>query len=456
MVKVLNPATEEVIAELADDRGQTEKRFAAARQALRDWAADSGPRSMVWLQAFRKLLLERKEKLAQILTSEVGKPIAQSRNELEGMLGRIDFFLEEVPRVLQDEIVLEDVAKRLREKITHEPLGVIANISAWNYPYYVGSNVFLPALLAGNTILYKPSEYASLTGLAIRDLLVDAGVPHEAFMPVIGGGEVGEELLRHSVDGVFFTGSYATGKKICQALAGRMIKVQMELGGKDPVYVCDDVDVPKAAAAVAEGAFYNNGQSCCAVERVYVHRHIAKAFIEAFVETVKAFKVGDPTNPETYIGPLTRQAQLNVLERQVADAVQKGARLLTGGARLSRRGNYFQPTVLVDVEHTMEVMKEESFGPIIGIQEVDSDAKAQTLMNDTAYGLTASVYSRDQQRAETILAGVNTGTVYWNCCDRVSPRLPWSGRGHSGIGMTLSKYGILTFTQPKAWHTRTA
>jgi acyl-CoA reductase-like NAD-dependent aldehyde dehydrogenase len=456
MLKVLNPATEEVIAELADDRGQTEKRFAAAQQAQRDWACAPAARSMAWLQAFRTLIVERKEKLAQILTSEVGKPIAQSRKELEGMPGRIDFFLEEAPGVLQDEIVREDAETQLREKITHEPLGVVANISAWNYPYYVGSNVFIPALLTGNTILYKPSEYASLTGLAIRDLLVEAGVPDEVFVPVIGDGEVGAELLRQPLDGIFFTGSYATGNKISQAIAGRMIKLQMELGGKDPVYVCDDVDVPKAAAAVADGAFYNNGQSCCAVERVYVHRRIAKPFIEAFVEAVKAFKVGDPTDPDTYIGPLTRQAQLGALERQVTDAMRKGARLLTGGARMDRKGYYFQPTVLADVDHTMEVMKEESFGPIIGIQEVESDAKAQTLMNDTAYGLTAGLYSQDQHRAEKILAGVNTGTVYWNCCDRVSPRLPWSGRGHSGIGTTLSKYGILAFTQTKAWHERNA
>jgi acyl-CoA reductase-like NAD-dependent aldehyde dehydrogenase len=456
MLKILNPATEETIAELVDDRGQIEKRFAAARKAQRHRASAPAARSMGWLQTFRKLIVERKEKLAQILTSEVGKPIAQSRHELDGMLGRIDFFLEEAPRVLQDEVVLEDAERQVREKITHEPLGVVANISAWNYPYYVGSNIFIPALLAGNIILYKPSEYASLTGLAIRDLLVDAGVPHEQFIPVIGDGQVGAELLQQPLDGIFFTGSYATGNKISEALAGRMIKLQMELGGKDPVYVCDDVDVPKAAAAIADGAFYNNGQSCCAVERLYVHRRIAKPFIEAFVEAVKAFKVGDPTDPETYIGPLTRQAQLDVLERQVADAVRKGARLLTGGARMDRKGYYFQPTVLADVNHTMEVMKEESFGPIIGIQEVESDAKAQTLMNDTDYGLTAGVYSQDQHRAQEILAGVNTGTVYWNCCDRVSPRLPWSGRGHSGIGMALSKYGILTFTQPKAWHERTA
>jgi acyl-CoA reductase-like NAD-dependent aldehyde dehydrogenase len=447
MLTVVNPATEEVLAELPDDLGGVGSKLRAAREAQRrrDRPAD-------WLPAFRRLIVDRKEKLARTLTSEVGKPITQSRNELDGMLGRIDFFLSEASRVLREEVVLDEGG--LRERITHEPLGVIANISAWNYPYYVGSNVFLPALLAGNAVLYKPSEYATLTGLAIRELLVDSGVPGDLFVPVVGDGRVGAELVRQPVDGVFFTGSYATGRRIAEATAGRLIKVQMELGGKDPIYVCDDVEASKAAAAVADGAFYNAGQSCCAVERVYVHRKVAAPFLEAFVATVKGFKVGDPLDPETYIGPLARKEQLSVLERQAADARAKGARLLCGGKRMDRKGYYFEPTVLADVNHAMAVMKEESFGPIIGLQEVGSDAEAEALMNDTEYGLTAGVYSSDGQRAERILSRVNAGTVYWNCCDRVSPRLPWSGRGHSGIGTTLSKYGILTFAQPKAWHAR--
>ena len=453
-MKIVNPATEAVIADVPDDLRHVEACTARARKAQRDWAARSLDQRMQWLPVFRKLVVERKESLAQTLTREMGKPIAQSRNELGGLLARLDFFLDEAPRTLSDELVLDDRGQRLRERITHEPLGVIANISAWNYPYFVGSNVFVPALIAGNAVLYKPSEHATLTGLAIRDLLHEAGVPSDVFIAVVGDGRVGTELLKQHVDGVFFTGSHATGTAIADALAGRMIKVQMELGGKDPVYVCDDVDVPKAAEALADGAFYNTGQSCCAVERIYVHRHVAHQFIEAFVETVHGFIVGDPTDPKTYIGPLARKPQLAVLEKQVGDAKRKGARLLTGGARLQRPGYYFAPTVLVDVDHTMAVMREESFGPIIGIQAVDNDQQARDLMNETEYGLTAGVYSADRGRAQAILAGVNAGTAYWNCCDRVSPRLPWSGRGHSGIGTTLSTYGIQTFTQPKAWHER--
>jgi len=233
-----------------------------------------------------------------------------------------------------------------------------------------------------------------------------------------------------------------------------MAKVQLELGGKDPIYVCDDVDVKAAAAGIADGAFYNTGQSCCSVERVYVHQKIYDAFVDAFVAEVKGFKVGDPLDESSYIGPVTRRPQLDVLRRQVADAKRKGATLLAGGGSLKGKGNWFEPTVFANVDHRMSLMKDESFGPIIGIQKVADDAQAIALMNDTEYGLTAGVYTRDEKRARRILGQVHSGSVYWNCCDRVSPRLPWTGVGHSGIGVTLGTQGIETFTRPKAWHLR--
>jgi acyl-CoA reductase-like NAD-dependent aldehyde dehydrogenase len=235
-----------------------------------------------------------------------------------------------------------------------------------------------------------------------------------------------------------------------------MIKVQLELGGKDPIYVCEDVDVKAAAASLADGAFYNTGQSCCSVERIYVHRAIAKPFVDAFVAEVKGYRTGDPMDESTYLGAVTRRPQLDVLKRQVADAKKKGAKVLLGGAPVAGKGNRFAPTVLTGVDHTMAVMRDESFGPIIGIQTVANDDEAVALMNDTEYGLTAGVYTTDEKRAKRILARLQAGSVYWNCCDRVSPRLPWSGVKHSGIGLTLSTYGIQTFTRPKAWHLRSA
>jgi acyl-CoA reductase-like NAD-dependent aldehyde dehydrogenase len=455
MLIITNPANGRVIAELAEHTPDAvAAAYRAAHAAQPAWAGQPLADRLEAIRRFRAELVRDSERLAAILTSEVGKPIRQSRNELTGLLGRIDFFLEEAERTLAPQQVLDEGG--MRELITHEPLGVVANISAWNYPYFVGANVFVPALIAGNALLYKPSEYATLTGLEIGQLLHISGVPQDIFKVVVGAGRVGAALLAQPVAGVFFTGSYATGTKIAQSVGSRLIKLQLELGGKDPVYVCDDVDVTAAAASLADGAMYNTGQSCCSVERIYVHAGVHDAFVDAFVKNVSEFTISDPTDEQAYIGPLTRAPQIDVLERQVADATAKGARLLHGGHRLPGPGNWFEPTVFSHVDHTMELMREESFGPIIGIQKVLDDTEAVRLMNDTDYGLTAGVYARDEQRARHILAQVHAGSVYWNCCDRVSPRLPWSGVGHSGVGLTLSTYGIETFTRPKGWHLRSA
>ena len=456
-MRILNPATGAVLAEVAvDGHAAVRHKYERARAAQPRWAALPMKRRLDAIRAFREEIVKRQDALAHTLTQEVGKPIRQSRNELNGFLARIDFFLAQAARTLRDETVHTDAAGKLEERISHEPLGVVANISAWNYPYFVGGNVIVPALVAGNAVLYKPSEFATLTGIAIGEMLHAAGVPEDVFVPTLGDGTTGYALLRQPIDGIFFTGSYATGTKIAAAAGRRMVKVQLELGGKDPIYVCDDVDPKAAATAVADGAFYNTGQSCCAVERVYVHESVYEAFVAAFVAEVKSFKLGDPLDDTTYIGAITRAPQLAVLKRQVTDAVRKGARLLAGGDVVKRKGNWFAPTVLADADHSMALMRDESFGPIIGIARVKDDAEAIRQMNDSEYGLTAGVYTPDGKRARRILDQVAAGSVYWNCCDRVSPRLPWSGVKHSGIGLTLSTYGIETFTRPKAWHLRGA
>ena len=456
-LKVVNPATGVVTATLpADDAKSVKAKYARARAAQPAWARVRLKQRIAAVAKFRELVAAQAEQLAQILTTEVGKPITQARNELKGVLPRIDFFLEETAHVLRTRKVSGERGGAMEERISHEPLGVVANISAWNYPWFVGSNVFIPALLAGNSVLYKPSEFASLTGVEIARLLYAAGIPQDVFIALIGGADVGEALLAQPVDGVFFTGSLGTGRKIAAAVRGRMVKLQLELGGKDPIYVAEDVDVAKAAAGIADGAFYNPGQSCCSVERIYVNAKIFDEFVEAFVAEVRKFRRGEPADESTYIGPLTRAPQLKVLEGQVKDAVKRGARVLLGGKRARAKGNWFEPTVLVDVDHSMAVMREESFGPIIGIMAVEDDAQAVRLMNDTEYGLTAGMYTKDHDRAQRVLGQVRSGSVYWNCCDRVSPRLPWSGVGNSGIGLTLSTYGIEAFTRPKAWHLRGA
>jgi acyl-CoA reductase-like NAD-dependent aldehyde dehydrogenase len=454
MLEIHNPATGALIAEVPEATAAiVAERAHAARAAQPAWAATSLHHRLQVMQRFRVGLVAELEPLAATLTAEVGKPIRQSRGEINGLLGRIDFFLAQAAATLSPQQVFADAS--MREVIGFDPLGVVVNISAWNYPYFVGGNVFVPALLAGNAVLYKPSEFAALTGLHIARLLHEAGVPSDVFVPLVGGGAVGAALLEQHIDGVFFTGSHATGVRIARSIGARFnIKLQLELGGKDPTYVADDADVKIAAESLADGAMYNTGQSCCSVERIYVHERVHDAFVAAFIEAVRGLEMGDPKSEDTTIGAITRAPQLEVLEAQVADAKAKGATLRLGGARIDRAGNWFEPTVFTEVDHTMDLMREESFGPIIGIQKVGGDAEALALMNDTRYGLTAGVFTREEARATAILSKVNAGTVYWNCCDRVSPRLPWSGQGDSGVGLTLSTLGIQAFTRPRAWHLR--
>jgi acyl-CoA reductase-like NAD-dependent aldehyde dehydrogenase len=453
-MNIINPATDEVITTIKEDTAATlSYKYELLKTAARPWRQTTLQERLSILEKFYAHLETEKEALANTLTAEVGKPLQQSRNEINGARVRIKWMLDNAEKYLSDEWMT--ISDTMKEKIVYEPLGIICNISAWNYPWLVGVNVFVPALLAGNTVMYKPSEFATLTGLEIERLLSLSGLPEQVFVVAKGGKETGAALLELPFDGYFFTGSYKTGKYIYENVAPKMVPCQLELGGKDPLYVTDDIaDVKSVAAATADGAFYNNGQSCCAVERIYVHEKVYDEYIDAFVKEVSSWKIGHPVEDNVYFGPLTRKDQLKLLQSQVKDAVEKRARLLCGGRSLERKGNYFEPTVLTDVTHDMEVMREETFGPLIGIMKVKDDREALQLMQDTDYGLTASVYSADPQRAEKILSQLDTGTGYWNCCDRLSPAVPWSGRRHSGIGATLSHQGLRAFTRPKAYHLR--
>ena len=291
---LINPATEEVITEVAEDtQTSIKEKFSLLRAGQQQWTANDLANRIECIERFYNLLDKHKDELAQTLTSEMGKPLQQSHNELKGARGRIKFFIDNSSRWLAEEWITTDGATK--EKISYEPLGVIANISAWNYPYLVGVNVFIPALIGGNAVFYKPSEYATLTGLAIQKLLYQSGVPENAFQIAIGKGDVGEMLLHLPLDGYFFTGSYRTGRYIAEKVAGKLVPCQLELGGKDPLYVMDDVaDIDKVAAAALEGVVYNNGQSCCAVERIYVHENIYDSFVKSYSEQAQKLKIGDP------------------------------------------------------------------------------------------------------------------------------------------------------------------
>ncbi|MEN9824741.1 MAG: hypothetical protein RI953_486 [Pseudomonadota bacterium] len=453
-MKISNPATGDVFTTVeADDSVSIREKFAAARHAQKNWAARPLAERVAMVKKFGEFLERDVEIVARDMSLEMGKPLQQARNEVNGSLNKIRFFTEEVEAHISTQKVRQD--GNTEEFLAFDPLGVVLNISAWNYPILVGFNVFLPALLCGNAVVYKPSEFSTLTGLHLTRLLHEAGVPADVFVAVVGEGDVGAQLLQLPFDCVGFTGSWATGKKISETLAGRMTRQIMELGGKDPLYVTDECgDLDAVADAVAEGVLYNNGQSCCAVERVYVHEKIHDAFVEKLKAKMQAWKMGDPMDASTLCGAITRRNHLPFLQSQVDDAIGKGAKLVLGGKIHEGKGNFYPPTLLLNANHNMDLMREESFGPIVGVMKVKDDAQALELMNDSDYGLTSSVYCRNLERGKKILSQVNTGTGYLNCCDRVSAWLPWSGRGHSGIGSTLSKLGIYAFCHAKGLHIR--
>ncbi|HYL53002.1 MAG TPA: aldehyde dehydrogenase family protein [Acidimicrobiia bacterium] len=453
-LSIRNPATGAKLRDVAvTEEREIGQKVERARRAQRAWSSRPYEHRAELLQRFAALLEGEAEECARLTTSEVGKPIRQSRNEIRAVHERIMWNTMHVGQVLAPRLVTaaEDNGAVV-ERISYEPVGVVAHISAWNYPYFVALNSMVPALLAGNAVLYKPSEHATLTGLRLVDLFHRAGVPVDVVQAVVGSGAAGSALVHADVDMVCFTGSYATGRKVAAAAADRLLRVQLELGGKDAAYVCDDVDAESAAFAIAEGACYNGGQSCCAVERVYVHDAIYDGFVDALVEVVAAYRVGDPDDDATDVGPLARAAQLDILDAQVGDAIAKGATVRCGGERIAREGNWYAPTVLVDVDDRTAIMREESFGPVVPVARVRNDDDAVARMDDTEFGLGAAVFTDDRSRAERILARLDVGNAYWNTSDRSSVRLPWAGRRHSGSGVSMSEDGIKTFVRQKAWH----
>jgi acyl-CoA reductase-like NAD-dependent aldehyde dehydrogenase len=452
-LEVHNPATGEHIRSVAvTEEREVEQKVERARRAQPDWAARAYDERAALLRAFRDLLATEAEECARITTREVGKPIVQSRNEVRAVLERIDWNIEHAGTVIAARSVTSGDGGAVEERVTHEPLGLVAHVSAWNYPYFVGLNTIVPALLTGNAVLYKPSEHATLTGLRLVDVMHRSGIPVDVVQTIVGSGAVGAALVASEIDMVCFTGSYETGRRVARSVADRLVRLQLELGGKDGAYVCDDVDVESAALAVAEGAFYNSGQSCSAIERIYVNDAIFDRFVDALGDVVSAYRTGDPDDEQTDLGPLARAAQLDVLDAQVADAVGKGARVVCGGGRIDRPGSWFEPTVLVDVDPSMSVMRDETFGPVVGVQRVRDDAEALACLDDTEFGLGAAVFSRDRGRAERILSRLEVGNAYWNTSDRSSVRLPWSGRRHSGLGVSMSESGVRAFVREKAWH----
>ncbi|MEZ4280015.1 MAG: aldehyde dehydrogenase family protein [Myxococcota bacterium] len=397
---------------------------------------------------------------AEAITRMMGKPIAQSRAEFERtMVERVEHLCAIAPAALANEVL--PAKPGFRRFIRHEPVGVVLDIAAWNYPLAIAVNVIVPAVLAGNAVLVKHASQTALVAEQFERAFLEAGAPAGLVqaMPMDHGATarlIGSRALGY----VSFTGSVRGGHEVYRSLAqDNFIAAGMELGGKDPALVLEDADVAFAAENLVDGAFYNAGQSCCGIERIYVADAVYDEFVEAFVAHTRRYVVGDPLDPGTTLGPMVDRAAADFVRGQVASAIAAGAKPLVGDrdfALPDRSRCYVAPQVLVDVDHSMELMSEETFGPAIGIMRVASESEGLALMNDSPYGLTASIWTTDLDRGERLALDAEAGTVFVNRCDYLDPGLAWTGVKDSGFGCSLSSLGFRSVTRPKSFHLREA
>jgi acyl-CoA reductase-like NAD-dependent aldehyde dehydrogenase len=448
-ISSVNPATGKVLGELAcADEAQVQAAVARARAGQPEWAKCGVKHRVAVLRSFQEKLHAAKSNVAEAITREAGKPVAEALvTEVLVVLDAARFLIENATRLLRDELLPHGslATKLKRGALVREPHGVIGIISPWNYPFSIPATDVLAALVAGNAVVLKPSELTPLAGLKLAELLHASGVPEEVFQIVIGEAATGAALIRSAIDKLVFTGSVQTGKRIAAAAAERLLPVALELGGKDPMIVLEDADIDVASSGAVWGAFVNAGQACLSVERCYVHRSLYAAFAEECAQKAKQLRVGDGMNPETDVGPLIHERQVEVVAAHVEDAKARGARVLTGGERLPERGaNFYAPTVLADVTHEMLIMREETFGPVLPIMAFDDDDEAVRLANDSEYGLAASVWTRDSKRGERLARSIHAGTVMVNdvvSCFGIS-EAPHGGVKASGIGRTHGRFGL--------------
>ena len=444
-----NPATGEVLREF---EGATETEVAAAvcraRAAQPQWNELGVQRRIGILRRLQQLLHQNKSQIAQLITHEAGKPYVESlTTEVLVVLDAARFLIENANRFLRDEPLAHGnlAMKTKAGRILREPYGVIGIISPWNYPFSIPASQSLAALAAGNAVVLKPSEFTSLVGLELASLLHQAGVPKDVFHVVVGDASTGTALAGSEIGKLIFTGSVATGKRIAQLAAARLLPVVLELGGKDPMLVLDDADVEVASSGAVWGAFVNAGQACLSVERCYVHRSLYEPFFQACVSKTKRLRVGNGMNPDTDVGPLISERQLRIVESHVADARALGARVLTGGTPLRELGpNFYPPTVVADVTHDMRIMREETFGPVLPVMPFDTVDEEIRLANDSEYGLAASIWTRDRQRGEAVARRLQAGTVMVNdvvSCYGIS-EAPHGGVKSSGLGRTHGRLGL--------------
>ena len=438
-------------------RADIERALARARAAFADWRRMPVEERCALLSRAVDAFVADGPAIAEEISWQMGRPVSQSPGEIGGFEERARYMLAIAPEALAD-ISVEPKAGFTRF-VRRVPVGVVFVIAPWNYPYLTAVNAIVPALAAGNTVLLKHSAQTPLCAERFAAAFDKAGLPEGVFQYLhVGHADALALIENDGVDFVAFTGSVPAGHAVQQAAAKRFIGLGLELGGKDPAYVRADVTLGHAVENVVDGAFFNSGQSCCGIERAYVHADVYDAFVESAVALVERYRLGNPMDADTTLGPLVKAGAAEHVRSQIAEAVAGGARALVDPARFAanREGSaYLAPQLLVDVNHDMRVMREESFGPVLGIMKVESDEQAIALMNDSQFGLTASVWTNDEQAALAIGTEIATGTWFMNRCDYLDPALAWTGVKDSGHGCTLSRVGYEQLTRPKSFHLRT-
>jgi len=401
-------------------------------------------------------LLANQDKIREEISWQMGRPLQFTAGELQGFAQRANYMIDIAQRKLED-IRFRDQPGFTRF-IRREPVGVVLSIVPWNYPYLTAVNAIIPALMAGNAVVMKPSAQTPLCAERLYAAFESAGLPNGIFQYLYLDHEATTALIKEpTIQFVAFTGSVKGGATIQKAAQACFLGVGLELGGKDPAYVRADADLLFAVPNLVDGVYFNSGQSCCAVERIYVHESVYEEFIEQFIELVNQYQLGDPLDLKTTLGPMAKTHGANLVRQQIQEAVQAGAKTCIDVAKFresQRSANYVEPQVLLNVDHSMSLMQDESFGPVVGIMKVKSDTDAIALMNDSKFGLTASVWTEDEQAALEIGSQVQTGTWFMNRCDYLDPALAWTGLKNSGHGCTLSEIGYEQLTQPKSFHLR--
>ncbi|HEX5735756.1 MAG TPA: succinic semialdehyde dehydrogenase [Blastocatellia bacterium] len=450
----INPATLEELGRFPIATvAEVNAAVARARAASREWAALSYRNRARYILKLRRALYDRQNEIINIVSDETGKPPFEAlTTEVFPSADLMSYYATKSEKILRDERFTLAVFRNKRSMIVSEPLGVVAVISPWNFPFAIPTGEVVMALMAGNTVVLKPSEFTPMVADAIRRLFAAAGFPDGVFQIVQGDGGTGAALVDSAIDKVFFTGSVRTGRRIAEAAAKRLLPVVLELGGKDPMIVCHDAPFERTVRGAVWGAFANCGQVCASVERLYVVEPLAEKFISAVVDEVNRLRVGPPSGCETDIGPLINENQLNIVSDHVADAVAKGARVLAGGRRREDLGGYFfEPTILTGVNNTMKVMTEETFGPVLPIMVVKDEEEAIREANDTRYGLLASVWTSDNERGRRIARRIEAGTVIINDAlyTHGAAQTPWFGVKESGTGVTHGRAGLFEFVRMK-------